>query len=333
LTGGIALGAFAPSRFDRAAVALAVGIPALSLAAAALGVLGADPQPGSRRRLSGETAATLAALVIVLGAAAAAPLREHVMLLSFLAGLSAALWQRARAHVPWPLDPAGRGARPLDAADGLKALVLYSVLQVLLPRSLDGFTLGGWRLTPGVIQTVSAPLAGAMALGLTIDPLVKQGLPLAAILSFRGRGQNQARVFTSAVALGVFAFAVILAHNALLDWCLGGSRPRDWQHPATALLRDNPIFAVTAVVVGPAVEEIIFRGLLQQGLRSTLGVRPSLWLATAGFAMMHQPQHWSTVLAAGLCLAWFFERTRHLGAVILAHGVINGLHVVRMLLM
>ena len=82
---------------------------------------------------------------------------------------------------------------------------------------------------------------------------------------------------------------------------------------------------MTVAVIGPLIEEGVFRALLQQGLRTTLGVRPALLLATAGFAPMHQPQSWGIVFADGLCLAWLFERTRHLGAVTLAHGINNGL--------
>src|SRR6185436_1039713 len=114
-----------------------------------------------------------------------------------------------------------------------------------------------------------------------------------------------------------------------LRWGMRGAPlPRNWEHPVSALLRDNLVIVFAAVVCGPIVEEIIFRALLQQGLRSTLGVRPALLLATLAFTLMHEPQAWGGVLASGLCLAWFFERTGHLGAVILAHAVINGLHVV-----
>jgi membrane protease YdiL (CAAX protease family) len=56
-----------------------------------------------------------------------------------------------------------------------------------------------------------------------------------------------------------------------------------------------------------------------------------LWLATVAFTLMHEPQYWGSTFAAGLCLAWFFERTRHLGAVIVAHGVVNGIHVAQTL--
>jgi membrane protease YdiL (CAAX protease family) len=200
----------------------------------------------------------------------------------------------------------------------------------------DGFTLGGWRVTPAVLATVSGALAGAMALGLTIDPLVKQGLPLAHILPFRGRGrgQGQARVLASGVVMGVFVFALGWVHGALLRGGMGGvPLPRDWEHPVSALLRDNPVIVLAAVVFDPLVEEIIFRALLQQGLRSTLGVRPALLLATLAFTLMHEPQTWAGVLASGLCLAWFFERTGHLGAVVLAQAVINTLHLIEWLLM
>lgn len=336
LAGAVAFAVGGPACLDRSGVALVVGMPALAIAAASLGILSLDPGPGSSRRLSVEGSATLACLVIALGLAAASPLREHVVLLAFLAGAAAALWQRACGHVPWLLDPAGRGPRPLDAADGLKALVLYYALQVMLSGSLQGTTLGGWHLTPAAIATVSGPLAGAMALGLTIDPLVKQGLPLSRILPWFGRTSSQARVLGSAAVLGVFIFALGQANNALLGWMLGGSGPGVSEHPAAGPLREDSIFsltfALTAVVLGPAVEEIVFRALLQKGLRSTLGPRPALFLATLSFALMHEPQDWGIVLAAGLFLAWFFERTGHLGAVILAHAVNNGIEVAARLL-
>jgi uncharacterized protein len=78
------------------------------------------------------------------------------------------------------------------------------------------------------------------------------------------------------------------------------------------------VWVVVAVLVGPVVEEVLFRGLLQPLLPG--GPWARVLLGSAIFAVYHlwQPTTWLTVLLATLPAAWVRERT---GCTWLAAGV------------
>lgn len=81
-----------------------------------------------------------------------------------------------------------------------------------------------------------------------------------------------------------------------------------------------------AELIAPLFEEILFRGLLMNWLRSASG---SVWLAIVasglGFGMIHAPQwHLVPALASlGLLLGYLYARTGSLTLVILFHAVFN----------
>ena len=66
-----------------------------------------------------------------------------------------------------------------------------------------------------------------------------------------------------------------------------------------------------AVILGPAVEELIFRGFLLPLFVRSFGVAAGIVLAAAPFVLMHGPQYdWSwqyltLLLAASTVFGWF----------------------------
>jgi membrane protease YdiL (CAAX protease family) len=87
-------------------------------------------------------------------------------------------------------------------------------------------------------------------------------------------------------------------------------------HGSTELL-------LLAVVGAPLVEEILFRGLLFQGLaRSVSPWLAALWSA-ALFTMLHPVAGWPPVFLLGLATAAIFRRTRFLPAAMAVHAVYN----------
>lgn len=86
---------------------------------------------------------------------------------------------------------------------------------------------------------------------------------------------------------------------------------------------------VSAVVVAPLAEELIFRGLLQRLFASLTG-RPAVavFLASLAFALVHQP--WPLqppVFVLSLFLGMAYLRTGSLLVPILAHALFNGIQV------
>jgi membrane protease YdiL (CAAX protease family) len=92
------------------------------------------------------------------------------------------------------------------------------------------------------------------------------------------------------------------------------------------------MIAVSLLVVGP-VEEALFRGVVQGGVRRAFGAVPSILLASLAFGLIHLPsvsgtagQQWAyvaVVVVLGAVLGYLYERTGNVIVPGLAHGVYN----------
>ena len=94
------------------------------------------------------------------------------------------------------------------------------------------------------------------------------------------------------------------------------------------------LLALVVIVGAPIVEELVYRGLLQQGLANTLGPVAAWPLAAALFAAIHLvPIEFPGLFAFALVLGWCYRRTGRLGLSIVAHMAFNasGLLVVAVL--
>ncbi|WP_200531117.1 type II CAAX endopeptidase family protein [Halorubrum sp. LN27] len=99
--------------------------------------------------------------------------------------------------------------------------------------------------------------------------------------------------------------------------------------PATYYLA---MIAVSLFVVGP-VEEALFRGAVQGGLRRAFDAAPAILLASLMFGLVHYPsvsgtpgQRWAyvaVVVVLGAVLGLLYERTGNVLVPGLAHGVYN----------
>lgn len=83
------------------------------------------------------------------------------------------------------------------------------------------------------------------------------------------------------------------------------------------------------VLVGPAVEEAVFRGVLQRGLAARFGPRPAIAVQAAAFAAFHR-SWWLLVpmFVLGIVLGWLVERRESLWPAIALHAMYNGITVV-----
>lgn len=99
--------------------------------------------------------------------------------------------------------------------------------------------------------------------------------------------------------------------------------------------------AVAGVGLVPVVEEWFFRGVIQQGLVATAGVRGGIFLTALLFAVGHggpgiSPQSWAALVAQALVLGLVLGYLRHAtGSIlppILLHVGINGLGVLALAL-
>ena len=95
-------------------------------------------------------------------------------------------------------------------------------------------------------------------------------------------------------------------------------------------LSTNPLVAALAiVVVAPASEEIIFRGLFFGAIEGRWGARVALIVSSILFAVAHvQPEHIVPIFSVGLALGWARWKTGSLGLPMLLHMLNNGLSLI-----
>jgi len=291
-------------------VLVMLGIPMFALIAVALGVFASDPlaqEAGARVR---PTYVYLYSILAALyGFALYTTAWAHrVAVVVLLAALALALWQKARDHLPYLLDPASAPPPRVSAADAMIAALLFFAVQAIAlavihrgdgPPSLSELALG---------LAVSGATVWALVrfvywrMGTSGVPVLRHGPVLPAVLS-------GAAWALPAIAAGVlYMFAV--------------------RHFGIAQLKPDgtiamPLLLGIACVAAPLSEEFIFRGLLFGGLRRSLPAAPAAVASAALFAVVHPPVSMLPVFVLGLCTAFAYGRNGGLLAPVITHAVYN----------
>lgn len=148
------------------------------------------------------------------------------------------------------------------------------------------------------------------------------------------------------LAVGLAGFAV----GTLLTWATlaavaaavraSGSDVPEVNHTLLEQLGPEPTLAAVmqlagvAVLVGPLLEEVVFRGLLQTLLIDILGRRfrwTAVLIAAAVFAVIHAGpvswHGWPGLFVLGVVLGWLYERTGSLLPCYLAHALFNAANI------
>jgi membrane protease YdiL (CAAX protease family) len=303
------------------AVVVLAGVPIFAVIATALGVFACDPLAQLvQRRLRPSYMylyMLLAGLYVYAVFASSVWQRAGLMVLTALLGL--ALWQKARDHLPYLLDPSASPPARVSLSDGLVAAMLFFVLQALVTLI---FVLNDQKVT-GSVVLIAFSVAGAatfLLMRFVFWRLKSEGVP-----GTFGAGGLRALAWGAggggAAALAAFAYLQLARHTSLLE----GARE-------TVLFGrgDELWLAFLAVAAAPIFEEFIFRGLIFGGLRRTLGLAASVLASAAIFALVHPPFSVIPVFGLGVAAALVYEHTRLLIGPIAVHAVYNaavvGLH-------
>ena len=111
-------------------------------------------------------------------------------------------------------------------------------------------------------------------------------------------------------------------------------------HPTLQSIVNEPtspwawVMILTAVVLAPIHEELVYRGFLQTAVvRAGLKPWPAIMLTSALFALMHRTSNvpWyaiGTLFMLSVCLGFAFERSRSIAVPIAMHMGFNALNVV-----
>lgn len=289
----------------------------------------------------------LGAFVVAEEVIAASPLADQppasvgsfptTLVLLLLAPLSAALI----ARFDW-LRLSGAPARPAvlapEASFGLVALMLLlGMIGSWLTLKAFGIDVDG-EWTPTVREQAVLALGAYTA----------QAAVLAAWLSvLAGRrgvvaGADDPRPALPR-AIGIGAIAIVVAwplvnaagwFAAIVVRGFGGPPPREIAHDTLELLLDSAVdgwyalLAALVVVAAPVLEELMYRGLLQDGLRR-FGLRP--WPAIAATSVAFALMHWDNtaphavvgLFVLSLGFGWALERTGRLATPIVMHVLFN----------
>ena len=143
------------------------------------------------------------------------------------------------------------------------------------------------------------------------------------------------------VPLGVFSqFVLVNIVNWPLSRVFPGHFSPDAVEQRARELSDSArggwvvVLVLVVVVLAPVIEELVYRGLVQQGLANSLGSLRAWPVAAVVFAAVHlQPVEFPGLLAFALVLGWCYRRTNRLGLCIVTHMAFNasGLAVVALL--
>ncbi len=135
----------------------------------------------------------------------------------------------------------------------------------------------------------------------------------------------------AAMIITIFFGKIILGRDFYLE-----------QHEALKTITAYPqlllrvFIIVTTVIVGPVLEEMLFRGLLQTMMRSFFESRNRIWLAiliSSGlFAMVHaNAGHWPALFMLALCLGYSYEKSGSLLRPIFIHSLFNSVAIIMVL--
>ncbi len=182
---------------------------------------------------------------------------------------------------------------------------------------------------------VTPPLAGLLAVPAFLLPLTM----LATLRARRVGGWGALGLGPGAfghIPRALFAWLLFLPLLYGLVWAspaVYGALGFDWAPQAhgegIASLQGLSLLlaAALAVLVIPFLEELVFRGWMQQGLARLLGPRMGLLLPALLFTINHDPSVWPPILVLALLLGALRERTQGLWPCVAVHVAHNGLQV------
>lgn len=235
----------------------------------------------------------------------------------------AAQWWWLRARGRDPLGPSVGRALPDTGRALLAVLFAYLAAPYLMallwerpPRDQAGAV--HILLGQGVLLAVAlAALPSAMRVGpATLEP----------------GGRARCGVLGG---LAIYGVAAVIALGVQAAYAVAGAEPP--QQAVVALARDAvgadlAAVAVTAVVLAPVAEEILYRGIVLPAFARATNVRTAVVAQAVLFGSMHvlaRPETWPLAIplaAVGAGLGVLYVRTRSLSVPFLAHMTFNALH-------
>lgn len=250
----------------------------------------------------------------------------------------------------WPASPSGDPDRPrppvpwAGAVAVLDVVVIYGAAQilaaliaVLLSGAVDG--------DQDALLPLLIALSPVVSLAATLLWLrLRYRGPLTVLMGTRPPRLSDAGIGVAVGLLCLLGQRIIVLGIATVAEGLGAELPVVQETFRTIAQRPGavPLFVVTTVVFAPLAEEILFRGVLFQGLRQRTG----FWVAALVSALLFTLPHLaegggvfasgvitSGILPLGIVFAALVERRGNLAPAIVAHATYNAIGVAVLVLL
>jgi membrane protease YdiL (CAAX protease family) len=206
----------------------------------------------------------------------------------------------------------------------------------------------GWL----VLELTNSPLMLGINSALQVVPFLLVALVPAvyvalahgqAVRKLLGAWSRPLLMLAVGVVVGASAYVAIrIVLGVLLFIGTGGDIPDlpEVQPELRELARDPDIavwFMLTALLLAPVAEEVLYRGMLYQGLRKRIGVWPAIGFSSLVFTVLHLGGEtldanlllFVTVFPLSMLLAWVFERR---GTLLLPIGLHAGHNLIGLIL-
>jgi membrane protease YdiL (CAAX protease family) len=214
----------------------------------------------------------------------------------------------------------------LTRAAGARCLVGAAIGLALLALVLSA-TAGLPALPKAVLSLVAH--AGAAAFLVAFSGAIEPGREVLGL----GRARTAADVVRGALVYLAFVPAVVAAH-VLNSWFAGKDADMVRRTVQDALGQPGPArlaLILNLVVAVPLFEEVVFRGLLQQGVKAQLAIvapartarMVSVALASVAFTALHDPPAFFPVFVLSLLLGAAYEKSGRLLVPVSLHAAHN----------
>jgi len=281
----------------------------------------ANAEPSSGRRMLASYEALLLATPVFCGfltSSYGAALQALLLFGALATALVQSAVQRSRS---W-LEPGAPTPPGLRLSDGLIAALFLSLLE----GALFQLAARSFGLSVATAAALAFTLAGALVVGATCGLISRRGAPGALVLLGLVDTRGWPALGKSLAICVPAALSIAIAHSALVahePWLARISAALAGTGGLSASSSERAASVAVALLVAPAVEELVFRGLIQRALRTSLGPTASVLLSSACFALVHPLTSMVPVFLGAICAALALELSGALVAAMLVHAAYN----------
>lgn len=151
------------------------------------------------------------------------------------------------------------------------------------------------------------------------------------------RGMRQLPLASSSMwaISGVFLALIAQSNAANIEWRLLGIEPgSENTRQIIDIIRLTPLLVIVASIIGPILEEIVFRKIIFGSLYEKYHFWPAALVSSLLFAIAHmEPEHLLLYTAMGLTFAFLYAKTGRILVPIFAHVTMNTFVIVVQILL